>query len=66
MQEAYDLLLRMRRTARLMVGVPDYDSYVAHRRVTHPDEPVMTYEEFFRDCQDRRYGVKGDGAFRCC
>jgi len=65
MQEAYDLMLRMRRTARLMVGVPDYDSYVAHRRVTHPDEPVMTYEEFFRDCQDRRYGGKG-GAIRCC
>ena len=30
------------RTARLMVGVPDYDAYVAHRRLDHPGEPVMT------------------------
>lgn len=66
MQQAYDLLLRMQRTARLMVGVPDYDAYVAHRRTTHPDEPVMSYEEFFRDCQDRRYGGKNGGAIRCC
>ena len=29
-------------TARLMVGVPDYDTYVAHRQTTHPDQPVMT------------------------
>ncbi|HYG86327.1 MAG TPA: YbdD/YjiX family protein [Azospirillum sp.] len=66
MQQAYDLLLRMRRTARLMVGVPDYDAYVAHRRLTHPDEPIMTYEEFFRAAQDRRYGGKDGGAIRCC
>jgi uncharacterized short protein YbdD (DUF466 family) len=30
------------RTARLMVGVPDYDTYVQHRQVTHPGLPVMT------------------------
>ncbi|MEQ1717356.1 MAG: YbdD/YjiX family protein, partial [Hyphomicrobium sp.] len=29
-------------TARLMVGVPDYDAYVAHRKAMHPDEPGMT------------------------
>ena len=31
------------RTARLMVGVPDYDAYVRHRQTTHPGQPVMTY-----------------------
>ena len=30
------------RTARLMVGVPDYQTYVEHRRQAHPDKPVMT------------------------
>ena len=33
-------------TARLMVGVPDYQTYVAHRQATHPDLPMMTYVEF--------------------
>lgn len=66
MQEAFDLYARMRRAARLMVGVPDYDAYVAHRRANHPDEPFMTYEEFFRDCQERRYGGKDGRMGRCC
>ena len=52
-------------TARLMVGVPDYDVYVAHRRATHPGAPVMSYEEFFRERQEARYAV-GKGRFRGC
>ncbi|MBL8586545.1 MAG: YbdD/YjiX family protein [Bradyrhizobiaceae bacterium] len=53
------------RTARLMVGIPDYDTYVEHRKRTHPDEPIMSYEEFFRDRQEARYAV-GRGRFRGC
>lgn len=53
-------------TARLMVGVPDYDAYVAHRKAMQPDEPVMTYEAFFRERQDSRYGVNGGKISRCC
>ena len=30
------------RAARLMVGVPDYQTYVEHRRSAHPGEPIMT------------------------
>ena len=52
-------------TARLMVGVPDYQTYVAHRRANHPDQPIMTYEEFFRERQEARYAV-GKGRFRGC
>ncbi len=51
--------------ARLMVGVPNYDAYVAHVSRTHPGQPVMTYAEFFRDRQDARYGGS-KGGFRCC
>ena len=53
-------------SALLMVGMPNYDNYVAHVRATHPDGPVMTYEEFFRERQDARYGGGGRGGFRCC
>ncbi len=53
------------KTARLMVGVPDYDAYVEHRRANHPDAAVMTYEEFFRERQAARYAVS-KGRFRGC
>ncbi len=53
-------------TARLMVGVPDYDGYVAHRQKDHPGEPVMSYEDFFRERQSSRYGANGGKISRCC
>lgn len=49
--------------ARLMVGVPDYETYVAHMKQTHPDLPAMTYEEFFRNRQEARYA---GGVGKCC
>lgn len=52
-------------TARLMVGVPDYRTYVAHRETNHPGKPIMTYEEFFRERQTARYAVS-KGRFRGC
>ncbi len=54
------------RTARLMVGIPDYETYLEHRRAKHPDEPVMTYEEFFRNRQDARYAGGRGKISRCC
>jgi len=50
-------------TARLMCGVPDYDTYVRHTRATHPDREPMTYEEFFRERLDNKFAR---GASRCC
>ncbi len=52
-------------TARLMVGVPSYDMYLAHMAHKHPDKEPMTYKEFYRDRVNARYGG-GDGSFRCC
>lgn len=52
--------------ARMMIGIPDYDNYVAHMKKNHPDKSIMTYEEFFRERQDARYGGNGKGGFRCC
>jgi uncharacterized short protein YbdD (DUF466 family) len=54
------------RAARLMVGVPDYETYVAHRRAEHPDEPIMTYEEFYRDRLKARYTIDKDRLRGCC
>lgn len=50
-------------TGRLIVGVPDYDLYLAHMRRTHPDTPPMTREAFFANRLEARYGR---GASRCC
>lgn len=52
--------------ARLMVGVPDYETYAEHMRRNHPDRPVMSYAEFFRERQNARYGGDGRSGFRCC
>ena len=54
------------RAARLMVGLPDYDSYAAHRRNAHPGEPVMSRAEFHRERTERRYGGGAGRISRCC
>ncbi|UJP06521.1 MAG: YbdD/YjiX family protein [Nitrosomonas sp.] len=56
-------LSQITRSFRLMVGVPDYDAYVKHMQITHPDRPIMTHEQFFRERQEARYGGK---VGRCC
>ena len=52
------------RTARLAIGVADYDTYVKHLRSHHPERKVPTYEEFFEQCQQARY--KNGGNRGCC
>jgi uncharacterized short protein YbdD (DUF466 family) len=49
-----------------MVGIPDYNAYVLHRRQSHPGEPVMSYEAFFRERQASRYGGGNGKISRCC
>ena len=58
------LVAGLRETAHLMVGLPDYRRYVAHRQARHPGAPVMTRAEFVRERLARRYGPGGPG--RCC
>lgn len=50
--------------ARLMVGIPDYDAYIQHMKLNHPDKIPMSYKEFYRDRVDARYGANGN--VRCC
>ena len=48
---------------RLMVGLPDYDAYLSHMERTHPGVAPMSYEAFFRERQDARYGGRQG---KCC
>jgi uncharacterized short protein YbdD (DUF466 family) len=57
-------LTTLRQTARLMVGLPDYDAYVRHMAEHHPSAPMMDRIAFFRDRQEARYGGKNGG--KCC
>jgi uncharacterized short protein YbdD (DUF466 family) len=58
------LLRLVRDSLRLMVGVPSYQTYVDHMRLTHPGKPPMSYAEFVKDRQLARFG--GKGSPRCC
>jgi len=54
------------RAFRLMVGVPHYETYVAHRKEHHPGEPIMSYEEFFRERQNARFAIDKGRMKGCC
>jgi uncharacterized short protein YbdD (DUF466 family) len=56
---------RLRSASRRLFAIPDYDAYREHRQRTHPGEPVMSHEEFFRHRLEQRYGA-GAGGMRCC
>lgn len=58
------LFALLRQTARLMVGLPDYDAYLRHMTQHHPDRSPMDRVAFFRERQEARYGGKNGG--RCC
>lgn len=50
-------------TARLAIGIPDYDNYADHMRRNHPALVPMTRDEFFHERMQARYGK---GRSRCC
>ena len=50
-------------TARLAIGLPDYDAYIEHMRARHPDATPMTREAFAVERMEARYGR---GRSRCC
>lgn len=52
--------------ARLMVGQGNYETYVAHVRRTHPDQPPMSERDYFRNRENARFGGGNTSGFRCC
>ena len=61
-----EALSQAARTARLMVGVPDYAAYLAHHSAAHPGEAVLSREEFHRRAAEKRYGGDPARGGRCC
>ena len=61
-----DFPLIFRRAAavlRRVIGVPDYERYVAHVREFHPERDPMTRAEFERTRLEDKYSRPGQ---RCC
>jgi uncharacterized short protein YbdD (DUF466 family) len=54
---------RVAAAVRRIIGVPDYDRYVAHAQRCHPDQPLMSRDEFMRQRLVDRYSRPGA---RCC
>jgi uncharacterized short protein YbdD (DUF466 family) len=46
-----------------MLGVPDYEAYVAHLAAAHPEVTALSRDAFFRERLAARYG---SGGLRCC
>lgn len=46
---------RLQQSFRLMVGVPDYQTYLTHMQTHHPDLEPMDAKAFYRYCVDARY-----------
>lgn len=51
------------KAARLAIGIPDYERYVAHIRRLHPGREPMGRDAFFHERMQARYGK---GRSRCC
>jgi uncharacterized short protein YbdD (DUF466 family) len=51
------------RVIRQIIGVPDYERYVAHLRVAHPGCTPVSREAFMQERLAARYDRPGS---RCC
>lgn len=56
---------RLQEGGALMVGVPDYERYVAHMRAAHPELVPLSRAAFVRARMEARYGGKGGGKCPC-
>jgi uncharacterized short protein YbdD (DUF466 family) len=56
-------LARALAVLRRVIGVPDYDAYLAHMRDHHPQCAVLTRDEFLAERMRDKYSKPGQ---RCC
>ncbi|MDQ1210571.1 uncharacterized short protein YbdD (DUF466 family) [Acinetobacter baylyi] len=54
------LFKRLQQSFRLMVGVPDYETYLEHMKTHHPELTPMDTKTFYRHCVDSRYPSSGN------
>ena len=62
-QSARDQIERAACMVRRIIGVPDYDRYVAHVREHHPGMEPLSEAEFIQQRLADRYSRPGS---RCC
>ncbi len=62
-QRLCKLYERSDRFVSLLVGMRSYDKYVEHMRTKHPERPILSRREFFKEALEARYG---GGVSRCC
>jgi uncharacterized short protein YbdD (DUF466 family) len=60
---AIDILRRSAAVLRRIIGVPDYDIYLAHMAARHPDAVPLSAREFEVTRMNDRYSRPGS---RCC
>jgi len=58
-----DRVERVAKVVRRIIGVPDYDTYVAHVHAHHPETTPMCRKDFERVRMNDRYSRPGA---RCC
>ena len=51
------------RVVRQIIGVPDYERYLAHLRIAHPGSEPVSREAFMKERLEARYDRPGS---RCC
>ena len=61
--EARDRVERAANVVRRIIGVPDYDRYVAHVRTHHPEVTPMCQRDFEKQRVLDKYSRPGG---RCC
>ena len=55
----------LQKSFRLMVGVPDYQTYLQHMARHHADLAPMDEKTFYRYCVDARYPSASGGMKKC-
>ena len=60
---ANGLIRRAMTLVKRVSGMPDYDAYLEHLRVHHPESPVPSERAYFDEYLKGRYG---GGFSRCC
>ena len=53
-------------TLRLMIGVGDYEAYLEHMKLHHPEMPTLDYTAWYRNRVDARYGSGSGGKVSRC
>jgi uncharacterized short protein YbdD (DUF466 family) len=63
LRDARHVAARVAAVIRRVIGVPDYDTYLAHVREHHPELTPLSEDDFRRDRMRARYSQPGN---RCC